>query len=64
MASLLAIALNKLLGFDGWDEHNLSFWCETLALWFFGLSWLVKGRFFGRALLDEGERLHENARAA
>ncbi len=29
-----------------WDLWNLTFWVETLALWAFGLAWIIKGRIF------------------
>lgn len=38
-----------------WDEWRLTFWSEALALWAFGLAWIVKGRLFGLALRDPGE---------
>ncbi|MHA6346284.1 hypothetical protein [Roseivivax sp. CAU 1761] len=47
-AAVLALALKALLPEDlraGWDRRNLTFWAETAALWAFGASWLVKGRF-------------------
>ncbi len=28
----------------GLDKLNIVFWCETLALWAFGTSWLTKGK--------------------
>ncbi|PUB14191.1 hypothetical protein [Yoonia sediminilitoris] len=28
---------------DWWNQHNLTFWLEALAIWAFGLSWVVKG---------------------
>ncbi|MEM9393749.1 MAG: hypothetical protein AAGA38_07815 [Pseudomonadota bacterium] len=43
----------KLIGeFPLWDSLRLTFVFEAIALWAFGLSWLVKGRVFGRALHD------------
>lgn len=35
-----------------WDASRLTFIFETLMIWAFGASWLVKGRVFGRYLLD------------
>jgi hypothetical protein len=37
---------------SGWDAANGVFWSEALALWGFGLGWIVKGRLFGFALQD------------
>ena len=39
-----------------WNDNNLTFWFEALALWAFGASWMVKGRFWGNALLDPRDR--------
>jgi hypothetical protein len=52
--SMAAMALHALIGgsWEWWDENNATFWCEALSLWAFGLSWMVKGRFYGWALLD------------
>ena len=45
MAALFAkLAFGKNWTF--WNEGNLTFWFEALALATFGLSWLLKGRFF------------------
>ena len=33
------------------NAYKLIFWLESLALWAFGISWLVKGRFLWRSLL-------------
>lgn len=38
-----------------WDEARLTFWVESVALWAFGVAWIVKGRLFGLALRDPGE---------
>lgn len=35
-----------------WDQVNLTFWLEAIALYAFGVAWMVKGRFLNRALLD------------
>lgn len=40
-----------------WNAGNWTFWCEGIALWAFGLSWMVKGRFWDSFLKDEIERL-------
>ena len=46
-------------GWPFWTDYNLTFWFESLALWSFGLSWALKGRFgpfsdtvLGRLVLD------------
>lgn len=58
--SILAIGTNSLFGGDGglagWEENRLTFWFETFALWAFGFSWMVKGRFFFGVLADPGEK--------
>lgn len=35
-----------------WQHYRITFVLETISLWAFGFSWMVKGRFFGRYLLD------------
>lgn len=40
-----------------WTQYNATFWFEALALWAFGMSWMVKGRFFGMLLLDPRDQL-------
>ncbi len=40
---------------EDWNDNNLTFWFESLALWAFGFSWMVKGRFFDTLWLDERE---------
>ena len=35
-----------------WNPYNMTFWCEAVALWAFGLSWLVKSRVLGDWLDD------------
>ncbi|MEM9288106.1 MAG: hypothetical protein AAGA36_07190 [Pseudomonadota bacterium] len=54
---MLAILVRVVFkdAFPFWDTLNLTFWCESLALFAFGFSWMVKGRFFGYALKDESE---------
>ncbi len=41
-----------------WNGLNLTFWFESAALWFFGVSWLVKGRVFMKAtfIMEEDEK--------
>lgn len=36
-----------------WNGYNVTFWLEALALLAFGTAWIVRGRAFGRMLLDE-----------
>ena len=38
-------------------ERLSDVYSEALALWAFGVSWMVKGRFFGRYLLDPRDRV-------
>ena len=58
VAAMVAMGLSKLLPPEDstfpiwWNKYNLTFWCEAVALWAFGLSWMVKGRFLGRWLED------------
>lgn len=35
-----------------WNDLNLTFWLEAIALYAFGIAWMVKGRFWNLALLD------------
>lgn len=49
----LAMLAHYVFDFEGWESRNLTFWAEAAALWAFGLSWMVKGRFFGRYLKDD-----------
>lgn len=42
-------------GASWWDAWHLTFWVESVALWAFGVAWIVKGRLFGLALRDPGE---------
>ena len=46
MAAMLARAFAGE-GWSWWERWNLTLWLEALALAAFGLSWLLKGRFFG-----------------
>jgi hypothetical protein len=45
----LTLVINKPMSY----EYNLLFWGETLALWAFGYSWLVKGELFWKDLKTE-----------
>lgn len=52
--SIVAIASQWIWG-KAWDNYNLTFWFEAFALWAFGISWIVKGRLWGKFLLDDNE---------
>ena len=51
---ILLIASNLLPNLWGffWNDYHLTFWFESLALFAFGIAWLVNGRFWGMALND------------
>lgn len=55
VVSIFAILIGFAFDFDWWNDYDLTFWFESLALWAFGFSWMVKGRFYDKAWLDEGE---------
>ena len=61
---MLAMAVKSLVPWPWWNEYNATFWCEAFALWAFGVSWMVKGRFWGLLLLDERDREPAVAAAA
>lgn len=54
-AAIGLLAAKNLLFSDAarlrWDAGNWTFWTEAIALWAFGASWLIKGRFW-RGLED------------
>ncbi len=52
VVSMAAIVIGHFFFGDWWNLYNLTFWFESIALWAFGVSWMVKGQFFGAALLD------------
>lgn len=52
---MLAMALDAYFQWPWWDTHNLTFWFEAIALWAFGIGWVVKARLWGLALRDEAE---------
>jgi len=57
IVSMVAIGLNGLIDFSGWDDLNLTFWFEAFALWAFGVAWMVRGRwFFGFDIMDQADR--------
>lgn len=59
IAGMAVFGMQRFLGWGDlqyWSDRNLIFWLESLALWAFGLSWMVKGRFLNSALRDRAER--------
>lgn len=64
LTSMLAITLNALHSWishsqwEWWTDANATFWFETFILVAFGLSWIVKGKFFG--WLRDEKPLHQN----
>lgn len=48
----IRIGLGRWFDLSWWERNNLTFWCEAVALFAFGFSWMVKGRFWGYALVD------------
>ena len=59
VVAMAALFLKLVLGLDTtWNRWKLTFLCEWVALWAFGFSWLVKGRFFMQAtpLMDAEEK--------
>ncbi len=52
MAVNIAVFATTGSSLPRWSANNLTFWCEAVALWAFGLSWAVKSRFWGTALRD------------
>lgn len=63
LLSMMALLAKLLFGLDAeWNKHSLTFVFETTALWAFGASWLVKGRFFMKAtFLMDGAELNERS---
>lgn len=51
---LAMIGAHKLniIQIDNWDDARLTFWFESIALFAFGIAWMVKGRFYGWFLND------------
>lgn len=43
---------NENRSWEFWQKARLTFVFETIAVWAFGVSWLVKGRIFGTSLFD------------
>lgn len=52
IASIGALAVSFVFKPTWWNLYNVTFWVEAAALWAFGLSWMVKGRFLGRWIGD------------
>lgn len=54
LGSLLILLVYVLFGkdWDFWRGYNLTFWFEAFAMWAMGVAWLVKGRLFGRFLIE------------
>lgn len=55
-----AIGLMNLMGWFGvvspvWHPNQLTFVLEWGTLWAFGIAWMVKGRFWGKWLMDPRE---------
>lgn len=44
LALVVAAAGRAILGRESYNEHHVLFFCETVACWAFGFSWLVKGQ--------------------
>ena len=54
LGSRVAVTDSFGLSDADWNARNLTFWCESAALWAFGVSWSIKGRIFA-FLRDPGE---------
>lgn len=46
LLSMAAIGYGSFFAGEWWDNLDLTFWFEALALWAFGFSWMLKGRFW------------------
>ncbi len=53
IVSMMAMAASAIWDIPNWDAYKGTFWFETFALWAFGLSWMVKARFWGSWLNDQ-----------
>ncbi len=54
LVSVLALLYSQTLDDKtGWNAYNLTFWFEAAALMAFGVSWLIKGGFWGKHLADK-----------
>ena len=62
VVSILVLGASALISrisgesWNWWNDFNLTFWFEALALVSFGVSWMVKSRFYGKLLLDERDK--------
>lgn len=56
VAAMTIMLANYVINFSAWNDVKATFVLETAALWAFGASWMVKGRFFGLGLLDDRDR--------
>lgn len=56
MALYAALSAWTSLDLGWWERGKFTFWFEAIALWAFGLSWMVKGRFLGN-FLEDAEQL-------
>ncbi|MEQ6247420.1 hypothetical protein ABMC89_00870 [Sulfitobacter sp. HNIBRBA3233] len=56
MGAYAVVAHLTTLDVGWWNANHMTFWCEAVALWAFGLSWMVKGRFGGVIFNDPVER--------
>ena len=56
LVTIAALGAYAVMGWSWWNDYNLTFWFEAFALWAFGLSWMVKGRFYGFFLLDPRDK--------
>ncbi len=63
VVSMFAIVIGHFFFSDWWNLNNLTFWFESIALWAFGVSWVVKGQFFGAALCDKEIEADHQGRA-
>lgn len=59
--SMAALALKEILKID-WDQYNLTFWFEALALVAFGIAWIVKGRIVVRIKDPDELELQQSAK--
>lgn len=55
MGAYAALSRFTALDLSWWNAGRWTFWCEAIALWAFGLSWMVKGRFWDTLLKDKAE---------
>ena len=58
--SIIAIVIGHYLIGKSWNDYNLTFWFESVALIAFGVSWIVKGQTRWAYLRDESETQNES----